>query len=50
MMKGKPYYVTAIPAKRFIVTNLNANINDGSVIVIGNSSTDGYDAEDSSGR
>ena len=39
--KGKPYYVTAIPAKRFIVTGLNANINDGSVIVIGNSSTDG---------
>ena len=35
--KGKPYYVTAIPAKRFIVTGLNANINDGSVIVTGNS-------------
>ena len=39
--KGKPYYVTVIPAKRFIVTGMNANINDGSVIVTGNSSTDG---------
>lgn len=34
--KGKPYYVTVIPAKRFIVTGMNANINDGSVIVTGN--------------
>ena len=39
--KGKPYYMTAIPAKQFVVTGLNANINDGSVLVIGNSPTDG---------
>jgi len=39
--KGKPYYMTTIPAKQFVVTGLNANINDGSVLVIGNSPTDG---------
>ncbi len=39
--KGKPYYMTAIPAKQFVVTGLNANINDGSMLVIGNSPTDG---------
>ena len=39
--KGKPYYMTTIPAKQFVVTGLNANINDGSVLVIGNSPADG---------
>ena len=39
--KGKPYYMTTIPAKQFVVTGLNANINDGSVLVIGNSPIDG---------
>ena len=41
MIRGKPYYMTTIPAKQFVVTGLNANINDGSVLVIGNSPTDG---------
>ena len=39
--KGKPYYMTTIPAKQFVVTGLNANINDGSVLVIGNSPAEG---------
>lgn len=39
--KGKPYYMTTIPAKQFVVTGLNANINDGSLLVIGNSPVDG---------
>lgn len=39
--KGKPFYATPIPAKQFVATGLNANINDGSVILTGNSVTDG---------
>ncbi|MDR3118696.1 MAG: hypothetical protein LBU44_04650 [Mediterranea sp.] len=39
--KGKPYYVTAIPASLFRVSALCANINDGSVILTGNSPVDG---------
>lgn len=38
---GKPYYVTHLPASRFVVTGLNANINDGSVILTGDSPSDG---------
>ena len=38
---GKPYYVTYLPASRFVVTGLNANINDGSVILTGDSPSDG---------
>ena len=39
--KEKPYYMTVLPAKRYVVTGLNANINDGSVIVTGNSPVNG---------
>lgn len=39
--KGKPYYITSIPAARFQATSLCANINDGSVILAGNSPVDG---------
>lgn len=39
--KGKPYYITPLPAVRFQATALCANINDGSVILTGNSPTDG---------
>lgn len=39
--KGNPYYMTAIPAKKYTVTGLSANINDGSVIIIGNSRLEG---------
>lgn len=39
--KGKPYYVTYLPASRLVITGLNANINDGSAILTGNSPIDG---------
>ena len=39
--KGKPYYITPLPAVRFEATALSANINDGSVVITGNSPTDG---------
>ena len=39
--KGKPYYITPLPAPRFQATALCANINDGSVILTGNSPVDG---------
>lgn len=39
--KGKPYYMTAIPARKYTVTGLSANVNDGSVIITGNSPVDG---------
>lgn len=39
--KGKPYYITAIPARRFMATGICGNINDGSVILSGNSNVDG---------
>lgn len=39
--KGKPYYVTQLPANRFVATAMTANINDGSTVIIGNSPTDG---------
>lgn len=39
--KGKPYYMTVIPAKKYTVTGLDANINDGSVIITGNSQLEG---------
>lgn len=39
--KGKPYYTTTISAKKYTVTGLYANINDGSVIIIGNSQLEG---------
>lgn len=39
--KGKPYYITTIPAPRFQTTAISANINDGSVIMTGNSPVDG---------
>ena len=39
--KGKPFYITPLPAARFEATALCANINDGSVILIGNSPADG---------
>ena len=35
--KGKPFYITPIPAKNFSVIGLSANINDGSAIIAGNS-------------
>lgn len=39
--KGKPYYVTQLPANRFVATGMNSNINDGSTVIIGNSPTEG---------
>lgn len=39
--KGAPYYITPIPAPRFQATALSANINDGSVIMTGNSPAEG---------
>ncbi len=39
--KGKPYYTTTIPAKKYVVTGLHANINEGSVIITGNSPIEG---------
>lgn len=39
--KGKPYYITPLPAPRFQATALCANVNDGSVILTGNSPVDG---------
>ena len=39
--KGKPYYITSIPAPLFRVSALCANINDGSVLLTGNSPVDG---------
>ncbi|WP_291528895.1 Calx-beta domain-containing protein [Bacteroides sp. UBA939] len=39
--KGKPYYTTTIPAKKYVVTGLHANINEGSVIITGNSPVEG---------
>lgn len=39
--KGKPYYTTELPAKRFSVTAIEGNINDGSLFVVGNSPVDG---------
>lgn len=38
---GKPYYVTYLPASRFVITGLSANINDGSVVLTGDSPSDG---------
>lgn len=38
---GKPYYITSIPSERYTVTGLCGNINDGSVIVAGNSPSEG---------
>lgn len=39
--KGKVYYVTTIPAAGYTVTGIHANLNEGNVIVSGNSLTDG---------
>ncbi|NDV84136.1 Calx-beta domain-containing protein [Bacteroides sp. 51] len=39
--RGKPYYITPLPAVRFEATALSANINDGSVVLTGNSPIDG---------
>ncbi len=39
--KGKPFYITALPSGQFKVTGMQANINDGSVIVIGNATANG---------
>ncbi|MDR0745775.1 MAG: hypothetical protein LBF17_04685 [Mediterranea sp.] len=39
--KGKPYYITSIPASYFQVSAICANINDGSVILAGNSPIEG---------
>jgi len=39
--KGKPFYISPIPAPRFQVSALSSNINDGSVIVTGNSPSEG---------
>lgn len=39
--KGKPYYVTTIPSKKYTVTGLSANVNDGSVVIAGNSPVEG---------
>lgn len=39
--KGKPYYITQIPTNRFTVKSLKANITDGSVLLTGNSVTEG---------
>jgi hypothetical protein len=39
--KGKPFYITSIPAPHFQVSALCANINDGSVLLTGNSPVDG---------
>lgn len=37
---GKPYYITELPLAGFYVTGIDANINDGSITLIGNSNTD----------
>lgn len=39
--KGKPYYITPLPAGRFTVNGINSNISDGSVIVAGDSPAEG---------
>ncbi|MEG1402569.1 Calx-beta domain-containing protein [Bacteroides sp.] len=39
--KGKPFYITTLPSGQFKVTGMQANINDGSVIVIGNATANG---------
>ena len=39
--KGKPFYLTPLPAKNFSVIGLSANINDGSAILAGNSEKEG---------
>lgn len=39
--QGKLFYATNLPANKFVVSGLNANINDGSVILTGHSASDG---------
>ncbi len=39
--KGKPYYITQVPANRYTVKTLKVNISDGSVLLTGNSVTEG---------
>lgn len=39
--KGKLFYATTLPAGKFVISGLNTNINDGSVILAGHSAADG---------